>query len=695
MLNQLLGGHYRVIKNLGQGGLAKTYIVEDYHRPGHPQCVAKFLNPTNNDPNFLPTARRLFHQEAEILEKLGQHDQIPQLLAYFEQNQEFYLVQEFIEGHTLSLELKQGAPWSESQVIWMLQDVLPILEFVHDYGVIHRDIKPNNLIRRQKDGRLVLIDFGAVKQIRRPHIMSYESLTENTISIGTQGYVPIEQIRGKPRFNSDIYALGIIAIQALTGVIPFNFTEDHNGELIWQHLVQVSDELATILSKMVRYHFPDRYQSATEVMQALQSMVHVPSLSPALVAKLTSFPVNPENQQEKNSLATGNDFESILSTEVMDKLQPLESIFPTTLVTEKTSAQVITENQEQKDSTSSTDFLAEWRDSDTVHFPLLVPDNQTSRLLIGGGIISIFVSIFAGCLLASHTYINHRINYLKDQKNLDNIEALKEAKKYQECLQQAQVFSSNYSKLRTQAQTLWSDCQESQAREQLTTAKELAQQSRFQNAIALVNQVSPKTELYSEAQQLISQWSEKIFQIANNKYQEGNLQEAIAIAKAIPSSSSWAKKAEESIQQWNQDWNQNQAHLQVAQKAIEEGRWQDAIDEAKKITKTPYWQRQSELIIHKAQTAIARIQVTSSTQKYQPNYISSVTRKPSNHSRSQKSVSRNSSNYQKSSPPKIQSRQQSTIKIKPSSRSTKSPTHSTKLGSNDWICLNNPNPKCR
>ena len=270
MLNQLLGGRYRVVKVLGEGGLAKTYIVEDHHRPGHPQCVVKFLKPASNAPDFLPTAQRLFHQEAEILEKLGQHDRIPRSLAYFEENQEFYLVQELIEGHTLNQELLPGTPWSESQVFHMLTDVLPILEFVHSYGIIHRDIKPSNLIRRTKDNRFVLIDFGAVKQVSVVKMKNREPLTQNTISIGTKGYLPIEQVRGQPRMNSDIYALGMIAIRALTGIDPFYLRKDEKGEPIWLEKAEVGNDLAAIISKMVNYHFAERYQSATEVRQALQ-----------------------------------------------------------------------------------------------------------------------------------------------------------------------------------------------------------------------------------------------------------------------------------------------------------------------------------------------------------------------------------------------------------------------------------------
>ncbi len=198
---------------------------------------------------------------------MWEHDQIPRSLAYFEENQEFYLVQELIEGHTLSLELPLFHCWSESQVIQMLKDVLQILEFVHSYGVIHRDIKPSNLMRRKKDNRLILIDFGAVKQISVPRIKTNGLITSQTISIGTQGYMPTEQVRGKPRLNSDIYALGVLGIQALTGLDPLYLQEDEEGELIWQDRADASKELTAILNKMVRYHFQDRYQSATQVLE--------------------------------------------------------------------------------------------------------------------------------------------------------------------------------------------------------------------------------------------------------------------------------------------------------------------------------------------------------------------------------------------------------------------------------------------
>ncbi|MBD2560058.1 MULTISPECIES: serine/threonine protein kinase [Nostoc] len=279
MIGKLLDHRYQVIRVLAMGGFGQTYIAQDTRRPGNPICVVKHLKP-GTDPRVFDTAKRLFNSEAETLEKLGNHDQVPRLLAYFDENQEFYLVQEYIEGHTLAEELIPGKRWSERQVIQLLQQVLEILEFVHRQGVIHRDIKPDNIIRRASDNKLVLVDFGAVKQLRT-QLVTVGAQPSATVVIGTPGYMPTEQGQGKPRPNSDIYSLGIIAIQALTGLSPTELQEDPDtGEIIWQQSVTVNYRLAAVLSKMVRYHFKDRYQNATEALQACKDAINpVPALS--------------------------------------------------------------------------------------------------------------------------------------------------------------------------------------------------------------------------------------------------------------------------------------------------------------------------------------------------------------------------------------------------------------------------------
>jgi serine/threonine-protein kinase len=273
MIGQLLAGHYQVLKVLGEGGFGQTYIVEDIHLPGKPKCVLKHLKTTSTDSESFEIARRLFQKEAETLQQLGNHDQIPRLLAYFEEDQQFYLVQEFIEGHPLSREFFVGHKWTQKQTIKMLIEVLSILEFVHGQGVIHRDIKPDNLIRRASDNQLVLIDFGAIKQLRNQTMIG-SGKQNMTIIVGTRGYMPSEQIRRVPRPSSDIYALGMMGIQALTGVHPHTLQDDpETGEVLWQDLAAVTPEFADVLTRMTRYHFKDRYQTATEALQVLRELL--------------------------------------------------------------------------------------------------------------------------------------------------------------------------------------------------------------------------------------------------------------------------------------------------------------------------------------------------------------------------------------------------------------------------------------
>lgn len=279
MIGQTLDGRYRVVRSLETGGFGQTFVAEDTRRPGNPACVVKHLQPACTDPDFLQVARRLFHREAATLEQLGHHDQIPRLLAFFEQDQEFYLVQEFVEGNPLTTELGPGRRWSQPQTIALLKELLTILEFIHSQGVIHRDLKPDNIIRRRWDHKLVLVDFGAVKQIRtqisRPGIPIH-----TTVAVGTPGYMPSEQGQGQPRPSSDLYALGMIGIQALTGISPSQLRQDEDGELVWQDQVQVTDEFAAFLAKLVRYYFKLRYQTAGEALQALMPIEHAVPTTP-------------------------------------------------------------------------------------------------------------------------------------------------------------------------------------------------------------------------------------------------------------------------------------------------------------------------------------------------------------------------------------------------------------------------------
>lgn len=277
MIGQLLDRRYRIVQILSSGAFGQTYLAADTRRPGHPQCVVKQLRPPNNNSKILKTALRLFEKEAEILEKLGRHDQIPLLLAYFKENNHFYLVEEYIEGHSLSKELVPGTPWQEERVIKLLEEILEILLFVHEQGVIHRDVNPSNIIRRRSDKKLVLIDFGSVKEVTH-QFLNGNNQSMRTIATGTPSYMPIEQFQGNPQYNSDLYAVGMIAIQAITGLEASDLPklQDPNlsnpDDITWRNRARVSAGLAKIIDKMVHHYYGKRYLACNDVISDLRKI---------------------------------------------------------------------------------------------------------------------------------------------------------------------------------------------------------------------------------------------------------------------------------------------------------------------------------------------------------------------------------------------------------------------------------------
>jgi serine/threonine protein kinase len=277
---QLLCDRYRIEKALAKGGFGETFLAVDNHLPSKPQVVVKLLKPIYNDPGTLKIAQRLFNMEAEALEQLGKdNDRIPSLYAYFELKGEFYLVQEYIEGETLTKEL-QERKISESDTLTILQEILTGLTSVHRKGKIHRDLKPDNIIRRAQDRKLVLIDFGAVKQSRTA--TTNPNLVSSTITIGTPGYMPNEQGMGCPKPASDIYAVGAIAIQCLTGSSPHLLFNEDSLSIEWQHLRRVNRDFAKVLNKMVAPDYRQRYANATEALSAIESLniLHVQPIKP-------------------------------------------------------------------------------------------------------------------------------------------------------------------------------------------------------------------------------------------------------------------------------------------------------------------------------------------------------------------------------------------------------------------------------
>jgi serine/threonine protein kinase/Tfp pilus assembly protein PilF len=287
----LLRNRYRIENRLSAGGFGETYIAIDEDYPDKRRVVVKHLKPQSTNPTVLEFARRLFENEGVTLAKLGEKtDLIPTLYAYFEEDREFYLVQEFIEGQTLTQELGSRR-LSEPETIAIVREILVVLSEVHHQRIVHRDLKPDNIIRRSRDRRLVLIDFGAVKEVRHTNLQISNAPIAKSIGIGTTGYMPSEQAMGYPTAASDIYAVGAIGLQCLTGKLPSELFDEDALEFKWQHLCVVSDRLRDTLTKMVAPRQIDRYPNAMDAISAIDLLATpvIPTTNP--VASTLIMPV--------------------------------------------------------------------------------------------------------------------------------------------------------------------------------------------------------------------------------------------------------------------------------------------------------------------------------------------------------------------------------------------------------------------
>lgn len=291
---KLFRDRYEILRILGRGGFGVTFLAKNMALPGYPLCVIKQLCPKTSNPRSWQRAKNRFEKEAKTLGQLGNHSQIPMLLDFFETNGEFYLVQEYIRGSTFAREIRRTGPKSEGTVKMFLQEILPVLQYIHKHHVIHRDIKPHNLLRCEDDGRLVLIDFGAVKEeVARTHESPNKSAS--THFVGTMGFAPPEQFSLCPVYASDIYAVGVTCLFLLTGKAPLEFDYDAiTGEIIWQNHVDISDHFAKIIGKMVRIPLEERYKSAEDVMWDLGMESYLPTLTNCM----TTQPLGVEASEE-------------------------------------------------------------------------------------------------------------------------------------------------------------------------------------------------------------------------------------------------------------------------------------------------------------------------------------------------------------------------------------------------------------
>jgi serine/threonine protein kinase, bacterial len=293
----LVKNRYRVTKSLGQGGFGATFVATDVSLPGEPVCVIKQLRPSNNHEKFLRMARELFEREARTLGQIGNHPQIPRLLDFFEERRNFYLVQEYVSGQTVHQEVKQLGLFNEAKIRDFLKEILPVIAYIHTRQVIHRDIKPANILRREQDGKLVLIDFGAVKN----HVAQLAEAQEGSgqtaftaFAVGTSGYAPPEQLAMRPIFASDIYALGVTCVYLMTGKSPKDIEYNPStGEMMWQKHIQLSKHLTHVMGKMLEVSVRYRYQSAEEVQRALEMEAVVDTLATGVANRPVNSPQNP------------------------------------------------------------------------------------------------------------------------------------------------------------------------------------------------------------------------------------------------------------------------------------------------------------------------------------------------------------------------------------------------------------------
>lgn len=258
--NLLLRDRYRAIRVIGQGGFGKTYLAGN--ETDNSSCVIKQFT----FPGSSSTALRLFSEEAQKLKTLGSHPQIPTFINYVEQEDQHFIIQEYINGNNLEEELIANGTFTENQIQELLLNILPVIEFVHSHNVIHRDIKPENIIRRRSDRSLSVVDFGAAKSLTET------ALAKTGTTIGSAGYAAPEQIFGKAVTQSDLYSLGVTCVHLLTGMHPFDLIDSAEGNWVWRDYLKqtVSQKLGQILDKLLERGTRQRYQSAAEVLRDLQ-----------------------------------------------------------------------------------------------------------------------------------------------------------------------------------------------------------------------------------------------------------------------------------------------------------------------------------------------------------------------------------------------------------------------------------------
>ena len=304
MSNHILHLHYQIVKVLGLGRSGITYLAQDIDKIESPLYVVKEIQLINDSGSSPALIQAMFEAQGSISYRVGQHPQVPSIVAKFEEDGHRYLVREYIEGKLLSQELIPGAIWSQTQVFDFLIDLIGILCFVHSFNYLHQDLNPHNIIRCDHSGRFNLIGFSAVKDLENTDL---NTLAKYPVNCNNSSYIPYEQEHNFSQFNSDIYAVGVIAIQALTGKFPIERDPD-SYEFQWQDYLKIDARLIKIIDRMVRPDYRNRYQSGLEVLADLQSFA------------LTQIPVSKNNQFKPYLILSGAICSLLLGTGIVKLL---------------------------------------------------------------------------------------------------------------------------------------------------------------------------------------------------------------------------------------------------------------------------------------------------------------------------------------------------------------------------------------
>jgi serine/threonine protein kinase, bacterial len=506
-------------------------------------------------------------------------------------------VQEYVEGETLLQVLKREGPLEQKFVLDLLEQVLPVLDFLHGQKIIHRDIKPENIILREKDGKPVLIDFGAVKESVNP-MAHGETSRPFSIIVGSPGYMSPEQAAGRPSYASDIYSLGMTAIAMLTGKAPQEFTPNYfTQELNWrEYMPSLPFNFLKFIERAVRFNPQDRFSSVQQMRQALKEL----AVDQGMGFDNLLNPVSTTQIQAHDELISQSQIgQHILVLEEDSDPQTLDQKFRQ--LVSRTSA---------SSSSSSSGKLFGWSfpsiPTEQIKVPVALFDLPQIRTLrrYGSKLRHLWQQVELGrsgllilggagvmVILGGIHLVNSVTNAHQQRENLKVAQPLKQQKRFQECVDQLSLLGS--SGLLPEARELLGDCH-------IGIAEDLARQGEFDNAIIQTMFVPANTNGSELAQRLQKQWSEQLLTQATRLYQQGELQEALELAASLPKLSPGWEAAQNNIRDWQAEWQRNRQAIQAARAALKNKDWPGVQIQASLVT-TPYWQGQAAPLLSQAQ----------------------------------------------------------------------------------------------